>query len=211
MPLFEQVVLTTAYLPPAEYFFAIARSGKVLIEQHEIYQKQSYRTRCRIYSTHGAETLSIPVLRNETHKIPIREVRIDWSDPWLLKHKRALEAAYNHSAFFEYYKDDLFAILDKRHEFLFDLNLELLQALLKMAGIRADIELTQEYIPNYGKGDFRERIQPKYKGENLLKEYKKEKAWYQVFSNDASQGSFIPNLSVVDLLCAEGPNAISFL
>lgn len=211
MPLFPQAVLTTAYLPPVEYFFAIARSGKVLIEQHEIYQKQSWRSRCSIYSTHGAETLSIPVLRDGTHRIPIREARIDWSEPWLQKHKRALSSAYNHSAFFEYYKDDIFAILDRKPNFLFDLNLQLLDTLLGMAGLHVKIEFTQEYNPEYGDGDFRERIQPKYKGDNLLKEYDREKAWYQVFSNDASSEGFIPNLSIVDLLSAEGPNAISFL
>jgi len=211
MPLFSQAVLTTAYLPPVEYFFAIAQSGKVLIEQHEIYQKQSWRSRCSIYSTHGPETLSIPVLRDGTHKIPIREARIDWSEPWLQKHERALISAYNHSAFFEYYKDDIFAILERRHEFLFDLNLELLDTLLEMAGLHVSIGFTDNYQAEYGSGDFRERIQPKYKGENLLKEYKKEKAWYQVFSNDASSEAFIPNLSIVDLLSAEGPNAISFL
>ena len=32
MPLFTVSVLTTAYFPPVEYFFAIARSGRVLIE-----------------------------------------------------------------------------------------------------------------------------------------------------------------------------------
>jgi len=211
MPLFPQAVLTTAYLPPVEYFFAIARSGKVLLEQHEIYQKQSWRSRCSIYSTHGPEALSIPVLRDGSHKLPIRDIRIDWSEPWLQKHERALTSAYNHSAFFEYYKDDLFRILDRKPEFLFDLNTELLYALLEMAGLHVDIEFTQKFEAEYAEGDFRTRIQPKYKGDNLMKEYKQEKAWYQVFSNDASFEGFIPNLSIVDLLSAEGPNAISFL
>ena len=224
MPLFRQAVLSTAYFPPAEYFFAIAQSGKVLLEQCELYNKQSYRNRCHIFSTQGMEALSVPVLKDGTHKMPIRDVKIDWSDPWLLKHKRAFGAAYNSSAFFEYYRDDIFSVLDRKEKFLFDLNYRLLETLLGMLDIKADIQFTDAYEREYGDGDFRERIHPKWKGDNLLKENGFERPWFQVFGNYAScsgiPGSipgivpgtiFIPDLSVVDLLSAEGPNASSFL
>lgn len=61
--------------------------------------------------------------------------------------------------------------------------------------------------------DGRERIQPKYKGKSLLAEYACEQAYYQVFVNEmpGQASSFIPNLSILDLLSAEGPNAASFL
>jgi WbqC-like protein family. len=208
MPLFSQTVLTTAYLPPIEYFFAAASGGKVLIEQCEIYQKQSYRSRCRIYSASGAESLSIPILRDVTHKIPIRDVRIDYSEPWLQQHERAMTAAYKSSPFFDYYMDDIFRILDAKEDFLFDLNTKLLEKLLALVGLKAEIGFTTEYVPEYGEGDFRTRIQPKYRGESLLQEYKKEKTYYQVFS---SKSGFIPNLSIIDLLSEEGPNAISYI
>lgn len=208
MSLFSQSVLTTAYLPPLEYFFAAAAGGRVLIEQCEIYQKQSYRSRCRIYSAAGAESLSIPILREVTHKIPIRDVRIDYSEHWLQQHERAMIAAYNSSPFFEYYMDDIFRILDAKEQFLFDLNTKLLEKLLALVGLKVDIHFTQEYLPDYPEGDFRSRIQPKYKGDSLLKEYKKEKTYYQVFS---SKSGFIPNLSIIDLLSEEGPNALSYI
>ena len=57
----EACILTTAYLPPVDYFRAIALTGKALIEGCESYQKQSWRNRCRIYSTGGPENLTIPV------------------------------------------------------------------------------------------------------------------------------------------------------
>lgn len=224
MPLFRQAVLSTAYFPPAEYFFAIAQSGKVLLEQCGTYAKQSYRNRCNILTSQGVESLPVPVVSGASHGMPIREVRIDWSDPWLLKHKRAFEAAYNSSAFFEYYRDDIFAVLDKKEKYLFDMNLSLLDTLLGMLGIKADIQLTDTYEKDYGEGDFRERIHPKWKGDNLLKENGFERPWFQVFCGSPDRISnenaipgivpgtaFIPNLSVLDLLCAEGPNASSFL
>lgn len=206
--LFPQVILTTAYLPPVEYFYAIAQSGTALIEQNEFYQKQSYRNRCRIFSAGGMEQLIVPVVKDGEHSRPIKDVRIDYSDNWLLRHKRAIDAAYNSSPFYLYYKDDFTRIYDSRPEYLFDFNMRFLELLLELVGLKADISLTDKFEPEYPAGDFRTRIQPKYKGETLMAEHKKEKTYYQVFS---SKLGFQPNLSIIDLLFNEGPDSVSYL
>lgn len=216
-PLFPVSVLTTAYFPPVEYFFAIARSGRVLIEQHEHYQKQSWRSRCRILSAGGPEDLSIPIVKEERRSRPVRDIRIDYGEPWLQHHLRAFEAAYHSSAFFDYYADDLFPVLLRKPEFLFDLNMALLEKLLDLLDLHVPVSLTESYVRD-PENDFRTRIQPKYKGESLLAEYGREQAYYQVFVNripgqagDDGVSTFIPNLSILDLLSAEGPDACRFL
>ena len=239
-PFFDCSVLTTAYLPPVEYFFAVAHSGRVCIEQHEAYQKQSWRNRCRILSAAGPEDLSIPVVKEERLSRPIRDIRIDYSEPWLQHHVRAFAAAYNHSAFYDYYADDLLPLLESKPVFLFDLNQALLEKLLALLGLDTPISFTDSFAPLRsdisspsqekcsfeeissaplrGIFDGRERIQPKYKGKSLLAEYGREQAYYQVFVNEIpgqaridGSSSFIPNLSILDLLSAEGPNAGAFL
>lgn len=271
-PHFDVSVLTTAYLPPVEYFFAIAHSGRVLIEAHEAYQKQSWRNRCRILATGGPEDLSIPVVKEERLSRPIRDIRIDYSAPWLQHHIRAFAAAYNHSAFYDYYADDLIPILERKPVFLFDLNMALLEKLLALLYLSVPVSLTESFeaslrsdipLPSQKKSssngispaqlspvsveeknvlrrpggegtvlqgempralevlpsrerdvfffDGRERIQPKYKGESLLAEYGCQQAYYQVFVNRAPGTGFIPNLSILDLLSAEGPDAGRFL
>ena len=212
-------VLTTAYFPPVEYFFAIARSGRVLIEQHEHYQKQSWRSRCRILSAGGPEDLSIPIVKEERRSRPVRDIRIDYGEPWLHHHLREFEAAYHSSAFFDYYADDLFPVLLRKPEFLFDLNMALLEKLLDLLDLHVPVSLTESYVRD-PENDFRTRIQPKYKGESLLAEYGREQAYYQVFVNQdpgachsrlERESRFIPNLSILDLLSAEGPDACRFL
>ena len=220
-PHFASALLTTAYFPPVEYFFAIAHSDRVLIEQYEAYQKQSWRNRCRILAAAGPEDLSIPVVKEERLSRPIRDIRIDYGAPWLQHHIRAFAAAYNHSAFYDYYADDLLPILVRKPVFLFDLNLALLEKLMELLDLHVPISLTEEFvIPGLTRNllDGRERIQPKYKRESLLAEYGCEQAYYQVFVNgipgqarNDGTPSFIPNLSILDLLSAEGPNAASFL
>ena len=240
IPYFETSMLSTAYFPPVEYFYAVAHSGRVLIEQHENYQKQSWRNRCRILSAGGPEDLSIPVVKEERRSRPIRDIRIDHGEPWLQHHVRALSAAYNASAFYEYYADELIPLLEKRPAFLFDLNMSLLEKLLSLVGLTASISLTDHYLVSGSDVrvfDGRTRIQPKYRGRSLLSEYGCEKPYYQVFVNKDPSSAvmsgpesrlpslslpqrtppapdgvrFIPNLSIIDLLSAEGPSAISFL
>ncbi len=56
-----KILLSTAYLPPVEYFSLISDADEVFIEKEENYHKQSYRNRCYILSAHGPQPLSVPV------------------------------------------------------------------------------------------------------------------------------------------------------
>ncbi len=224
MALFQHTLLTTAYFPPVSWFYALAQSQRVEIEACESYQKQSWRNRCRIYSAAGPEALVVPVVHAHGEKIPIREVRIDYSEPWVRLHERAMTAAYNHSAFFEYYRDDLFRILDGQERFLFDLNWKLTEKLIEMCSLAVRPATTADFLPpvpvpvsgplpETPVTDLRALIQPKYRGEGLLQRHGRAVPYFQVFTPDSpyTPGAFIHDLSILDLLCAEGPNAISFL
>lgn len=219
---FGTSLLSTAYLPPIEYFAVLANSKMVEIESGEMYQKQSYRTRCHINGANGLLVLTVPVLRSaakedgeNSHKLPIASLRIDWSKPWLLQHKRALEAAYMSSPFFEYYMDDIYEILDSKEEYLLNLNTRLTKKIAELIGIETPLALSNgNYIipqsPELelnGITDFRDSIHPK-KCSTILESLKLNKPYWQVFTN--KQG-FVPNLTILDLLFNEGPNSISYL
>lgn len=189
----------------------------VFIEAKENYQKQSYRNRCRFYAADGVQTLSFPIVHEGgTHKIPISDIRIDWSKPWLHQHKKAIISAYRTSAFFEYYQDELFAILDRKHEKLLDLNMDILRFILEKTGIASELHLTEDFsrdgqVTFNGSDlicdDMREVIHPKRKN-SVLADLKLEKPYFQVF---ASRHGFMPDLSSMDLLFNEGPDSILYL
>lgn len=184
-------LFSTAYLAPVEYFQYLKTAGKVCIEQHEYYQKQSYRSRCRIATANGIMDLSIPVEKlNHTF---IRDIRISGHSDWQTQHWRSIEAAYNSSPFFEYYADDFRPFFEKKWLFLWDFNMELLHKTLDLLDIETEILLTETYKPQTGEEtlDLRESIHPK-KAASLP-----SKPYYQVF---AAKFGFIPNLSIMDLL-----------
>lgn len=207
------ILLSTAYFPPVEYFAAIANEmtlspdkvipSNVLLEAHEHYQKQSYRNRCKFYGSEGVQTLQVPIVHEgESHERPITEIKVDYTTPWIIRTERAIESAYDSSAYFEYYRDDLFTILDSKPEKLWDLNLKLIRFFLKKTGIAADIRFTDDYIK-----EGRIEIHPK-KPNTILKDLGLEKPYFQVF---AQKHGFISNLSIMDLLFNEGPDSILYL
>ena len=233
-------LFTTAYLPPVSYLAAIAEEmdglsnrtdgdssleltpSVIYIEACENYQKQSYRNRCRFYAADGVQDLNIPVVHEGgTHKLPISEIRIDWSKAWLQQHERAIISAYRTSAYFEYYMDEFFAIYAEKPENLIDLNTSLLRFMLDKTGISAEIRFTSEFsrdgiiFPAPGDDptkeihctDLREVIHPK-RPNSILADLGLEKPYFQVF---AQKHGFQSDLSAIDLLFNEGPDSIVYL
>ncbi len=188
----------------------------VYIEACENYQKQSYRNRCRFYAADGVQALSFPVVHEGgTHKIPISEIRVDYSTPWLQQHQRAIVSAYRTSAYFEYYQDELFAVMDSRPERLLDLNMEILRFFIEKTGLEVDLRMTPDFSAdgNVEDGglvecdDLREVIHPK-RPNTILKNLELEKPYFQVFSR---KYGFKSDLSIMDLLFNEGPDSILYL
>lgn len=215
------MLLSTAYFPPVEYFVKIAegftlspgsvKPSDIFIDSCEHYQKQSYRNRCKFYAENGVQTLQVPVVHDgNPFTKPVSEIMIDWSTPWMIRTQRAIASAYDSSPFFEYYKDELFAILDNGHERLIDLNTDLLRFFLRKTKIEASIHFTDSYAPQgsgmYGE-DLREVIHPK-RANDILSSAGLQKPYFQVF---AQKYGFIPNLSIMDLLFNEGPESIVYL
>ena len=187
----DNFLLSTAYLAPIEYYVVLANSERILLEQHEYYQKQSYRNRCRIATANGIMDLSIPV--DSAGKTPIRDLRISDHNNWQTHHWRSIETAYNSSPFFEYYADDFRPFFEKKWLFLWDFNLALFNKTIELLDIETKIELTEQYKPETCDNflDLRAAIHPKKEISLLLKPY------YQVFE---TKFGFMPNMSIIDLL-----------
>jgi hypothetical protein len=197
------IVLSTAYLPPIEYFAHIKGSDEVLIEREENYLKQSFRNRCYILSTDRPQHLTVPVYLGSIHKTLIRDIRIDYTKRWQQVHLGALKSAYGSSPYYIYYSEILEKIILSNHEFLLDLNMELLEAVMKMLKLERKISFTSGFMPVGGnQNDLRYSINPKKRS------FYSPKKYIQVFTYE---NGFTPGLSIADLLFNEGPEAPEYL
>ncbi|MCL2132154.1 MAG: WbqC family protein, partial [Lentimicrobiaceae bacterium] len=195
----NSAIFSTAYCPPIEYLLLFMRTKYPYVETKEHYLKQSYRNRCSIQTANGVLNLSVPVKLNKLHHCPIEAVRLDYSTPWQRTHWRALEAAYNASPFFLYYRDYLEPFfVTQEIETLLEFNQKLFNTLLKLFEINGTYFYTQHYTEEYPSPtlDLRNEISPK---KMLLKNYPHRivTPYRQVFSD---RFGFTPNLSCVDLL-----------
>lgn len=204
-----EAYLAIAYLGNVQYFTKLVNADLVYVEQYEHYQKQSYRNRCCIAGANGVLTLSIPVEKDHGRKMPIRDVKIDYSQAWQQNHWRAIISSYSSSPFFEYYADDIRPFYENRETFLFDYNLKLTELVTELLSVNVTIVLTDTYKveTRFPQHDYRQSISPKQRlaKPDLLFN---PNNYFQVF---AQRFGFIPNLSIIDLLFNEGPNALHHL
>jgi len=211
------VLLTTAYFPPLSWFALAARDitlspdrvlpSVVHLEACENYQKQSYRNRCLILAGDGVQMLQVPVVHQAD--MSITSVRVDYATPWVVRTQRALDTAYETSAYYEYYRDPLFALLDARPETLWELDLSLLRWCLDRCGLACELVPTTEFAaPDGTPDDFRYTLHPK-RPDTILADAGLGKPYYQVFRD--RMGGFTPRLSILDLLFNEGPDSILWL
>lgn len=209
------MLLASAYFPPVEYFALLARDfipgspagdTSIYIEACEHFVKQSWRTRCTILGPNGPEILQVPIVHDGARIL--RDIRVEYATPWIVRTQRALDAAYQSSPFFEHYADGIFSILESQPETLLELNTALTRHILKRLGITVRLTLTEEYTPEGSlPDDYRSVLHPKRENA-VLRELGLGRPYYQVFSQ---KFGFTRGLSVLDLLFNEGPDALLFL
>lgn len=190
------------YFSPISQYMAIAKSEEVLFEVEDNYQKQTYRNRCYIYGPNGKQLLNIPVKHiSGLQKKKTKDTLVDNSSPWQSQHLKSIQIAYRNSPFFEFYEDDLLPILTKEYKYLLDLNINTFLFITDALQINQQYKKTKEYQGS-SKNDFRYLANAKQElGINFDR-------YIQMFDD---KFGFIDNLSILDLLFMEGPNAISFL
>ena len=195
-------LFSTAYFPSISYMARFLAEDEPLIEVFETYRKQTYRNRCRVMTANGVESLSVPVVKVHGNHTMTKDIIISPVEPWQHIHSCCLESAYKAAPYFDHYYDYLRPIFEGHFERLVDLNDAALQAVLRMLKVKKEIVHTTDYMHEV-ENDLREAFTPKKAIENnSFPEY------YQVFS---TKFPFAADLSVLDLVFNEGPEATNYL
>ena len=200
-------LLTSTYFGPVQWYQKLNQSDCCLIERHDHFVKQTYRNRCVIATTSGLQALIVPIERYEGAHCEMHDIRISDHGSWRHLHWNALQSAYGESPFFEFYADDLSPFFERRWEFLFDFNTAITRKMCELLDIHPQIAFTEAYASAEEEGvtDFRDAIRPKHP---LPDDGFRPRRYYQVYEQ---KHGFQPNLSILDLLFNEGPEAVLYL
>ena len=190
------------YFSPISQYTSIVNSNDITFEIEENYQKQSYRNRCYILGANGKQLLNIPISHTNKSfgKLKLKEVLIEDSK-WQRQHYKSLTTAYNHSPFFEFYKDDLQYIFKKKYKYLLDINIDSFHFINEALDLSKEYDISKKY---------NDKVDDDYRYHADVKNTDKTKCipYIQMFQN---RNDFLKNLSILDLLFMEGPNSINFL
>lgn len=195
----KSIILPVSYFGNLAYFSNINSHQVVLLDVNERFQKQSYRSRCTIYSANGLQNLVVPLIRPNGKETLMCDVLISYNEAWQKDHIKAIESAYRRAPYFEFYASELFAIMQKKQERLVDLNLELTIFLITSFGL----DCTVRFSDNTQESSI--------SAKNEL--YPKARTNYQVnaYQQALNKGDFENNLSALDLLFNCGKEGIERL
>jgi hypothetical protein len=200
---YSSYIIENQYFPVVGWIKISKEFSYCKIEQYENFQKMTYRNRCLVSGSNGIVNLTIPLQKGREQKSLIREIKIDNSQNWQKQHWRTILSSYSRAPFFEYYADGIRELIYRPHQFLFDLDLEIVEWLKKVLKLSVQFELTSSYKKEYreaGELDLRNRWLPKNRGDENNGGSEQER-YTQVFED---KFGFIPNLSILDLLFCKG-------
>ena len=182
---------------------AVAQAKKVDFEVEENSQKQTYRNRTHVAHSNGKLLLNIPIKHSKDgRRQKTKDILVENDFPWQEHHWKSLQSAYRTSPFFEYYEDDLKPFFSEKVENLMKFNHRIFEMLCELIGIDVEISYTKQFETEPIITDLRILVNAKRKSEFNSENYT------QVHE---ANHSFLPNLSVLDLLFNEGPNTLIYL
>ncbi|MDD3773020.1 MAG: WbqC family protein [Weeksellaceae bacterium] len=195
------MIFPVFYFGPLSYFGKLIATENFSFEIHENFPKQTYRNRCHIQAANGKLRLVIPIAHDGSRKI--KDIRISTDCNWQKEHFKSLVSAYKSSPYFEFYEEELAAVYEKKEKFLIDFNLNTLAFIQSKLKFELNFNLTENYQEIEEENDFRN-----YFNSKIEPEKNNFPSYMQVFDE---RFDFMPDLSILDILCNEGPKSTTYL
>lgn len=134
------------YFAPYPGFFqkAFLADVFVILDTVQFPRGTTWISRNRFKNDQGALWMTIPVWKRGLEIQKINNVRICHEGHWVKKHLVSLNQAYRHAPYFEGHHDFIERVFSFPFEKLLDLNMEIIQYLMVVLGIRTEVVLLSE-------------------------------------------------------------------
>ena len=191
------LLIDSHYFPPLTYLSSLSHTTHCYFYIYDRFQKMTFRNRCVIAGANGPITLSVPLKGGRDQKGFLKEIEIDQNTAWQSNHWKSICSCYNHSPWFDHYRESLRPFFEKEYRLLADLNLEVFGWVLQQ--LQWPLNFSISDLPDGHYHDLRNAFTPK-----KLKTLGTPFTYHQVFQERIG---FQPHLSVLDLLFCTGPRA----
>lgn len=210
------------FLPWLGYLDKIDRADLFIVLDTVQFKKNEWQNRNRIRTADGWQWLTVPVLHRFGQRV--QDVAINPTAAWREQHLRALEMHYARAPFRDRYLPELRAVYAKSWTKLSDLNLTVIRWLLQSYGITTPLRCASgmvareeptdrlidlclaagatQYLAGPGAEGYMDKPRFEASGVELEIQEFHHPVYRQVYE------PFEPNLSAIDLLFCEGPEAL---
>lgn len=202
----SQIVSPLMPFPNIKWCLLISHTDKVIFDTAEHYEKMTYRNRYYITGANGLIQLTIPLAQGRNQRTAMKDVQIDNTENWQQQHWRTIKSVYGRSPFFEHYAMSLESLFSTVYESLTDFNKATVKWLKRELRFAYKEEYSDVYVSEYKDvKDLRKRVKPSIEKIPVSED---EAIYYQMFKE---RNGFYKNLSILDLLFAEGPMAMQII
>ncbi len=213
------------YLPWLGYLDKIDQADLFIVLDTVQFKKNEWQNRNRIRTSTGWQWLTVPVLQHFGQRIT--DVAINPTASWQAQHLRALEVHYARAPFRDRYLPGLRRIYEQQWNRLCDLNLAVIRWMLDSFGMTTPLHCASEwtareeatdrlvdlcravgasrYLAGPGADGYMNKPRFEASGVRLEMQAFHHPLYQQVYE------PFEPNLSAVDLLFMQGPEALATL
>ena len=191
----------SAYLGSVQYYAAMLATRQPVVHAAQTSLTRLWaHNHCRICGANGVQQLVIPVEKtNYLATTPMRDVVISEHGNWRHQHWGALFSSYGKSPFFDYIADDLQRTICGSQRFLLDFNMQLHQLVVDFLDLPIHCTATDTLPPLAA--DLRRAVGEKKPSGNMVHNVPYYQLWAERFG-------FVPDLSIIDLLCNTGREAV---
>lgn len=191
------------------------QSDRIILLDNEQWSRKSRVHRAQIRTPDGTQWINIPV-RTEDRRKPVREVRIDHSEPWIPALLRSLKFNYRNSHYFEFYEPEIRADFESAadYDYLMPFVLHVQQRMFQFLDLSVDFEWASD-LPEYSSDP--NLVAERLSADRLLQEHdsrhylrqaerRSEPRFTHPVYRQHFEG-FEPWCSILDLLFQTGPES----
>ena len=215
------------FLPWIGYFSFLDKIDKLIFLDNVQFEKRSWQQRNYIKLNGQKKFLTISVKSKGKFDQKISEVEI-LHDKNIELIKKQIFYAYKKASYFNDYYDSICEILDKKHNYLLELNIELIKFFIEVLDIKTNFDYSSNYSLNLKKEKLIfelcklnncKQYLTTIGSKNYLEDSDKIaetniKIFYFEYENikySQLDNNFISKLSILDLLFNEGVNSINVI
>lgn len=216
------------YVPWLGYFDLMRQCGVWVWYDDVQYTRRDWRNRNRVAAHGDPLWLTVPVKAKGRYEQLIRDVEIDYAQPWVRRHLETLRRCYARAPFFDRIHPLVAAALEAGHRYLADLTISLNESIAALLGF-APRFLRSSAIPRLGAGRQERLLEicraagaAAYLSGPAARAYIEPERFaraqielryivYDYPPYPRGGRPFVPNLSIVDTLSWIGPEATAAL